>query len=241
MKLDLLIFRAFSIAVLNDFMGSGGYRKYLKNHMNRFIERLLYAYDVSQQNVRVGIIAVGSGETGSTTVANFKAIDSYGGLFYYLNEMKFQFTDFNHNGQAIEEAFSIAVLNDFMGSGGYRKYLKNHVIVYVTATTKFDDAPQRIVDEILRNGSYGIITVGYGPLVTDKAALQMNSFATSLMSAYDVSQQNARVALIAVGSGQSSTIPVAYFDTIDSYQTLLMYVKFIEEFADFEHDGQAIE
>ncbi|PIO58794.1 hypothetical protein TELCIR_19761, partial [Teladorsagia circumcincta] len=69
----------------------------------------------------------------------------------------------------------------------------------------------------------------------------MNSFATSLMSAYDVSQQNTRVALIAVGSGQSSTIPVAYFDTIDTYQTLLMYIKFIEEFADFEHDGQAIE
>ncbi|KAK6010545.1 hypothetical protein OSTOST_24426, partial [Ostertagia ostertagi] len=102
--------------------------------MNRFITTLTSAYDISQQNVRVGIIAVGSDEKGAATVANFKAIDSYGALVYYINFVKEEYADFKHDGQALEEAFSIAALREFKDSG-YRTNLKNHVIVYVTATT----------------------------------------------------------------------------------------------------------
>ncbi|PIO64507.1 von Willebrand factor type A domain protein, partial [Teladorsagia circumcincta] len=138
--------------------------------MNNFVKTVMSAYDVSLQSVRVGLIAVGSGETGPTTVASFRSIQTYEGLLEYLKAMRGH-ADFKHDGQAIEEALTTAVLKNFMNAG-YRTSLKNHLIVYVTATTKFDDEPRRIAGEILTNGTYGIITVGYGPQVTDKAALQ---------------------------------------------------------------------
>ncbi|KAK6013180.1 von Willebrand factor type A domain protein [Ostertagia ostertagi] len=139
--------------------------------MNSFVSSVMSAYDVSQQNARVALMAVGSGAMGSIPVANFNTISSYQNLLNYINMMN-MYTDFDQNGQAIEQALNIAVNNDFMHSG-YRTDLKNHVIVYVTATTKFDDQPQGIADKIsAKAGSYGIITVGYGPLVTDQNALQ---------------------------------------------------------------------
>ncbi|PIO59901.1 hypothetical protein TELCIR_18622 [Teladorsagia circumcincta] len=44
--------------------------------------------------------------------------------------------------------------------------------VHIRCLYRFDDDPQRIADDILKNGTYGIVTVGYGPSVTDEAALQ---------------------------------------------------------------------
>uniref|UniRef100_A0A7I4YI23 EGF-like domain-containing protein n=2 Tax=Haemonchus contortus TaxID=6289 RepID=A0A7I4YI23_HAECO len=138
--------------------------------MNSFVASVMSAYDVSQQNARVAIIAVGSVAMGAIPVANFDTIDSNQNLLYYINLVS-TYTDFNDAGQAIAQALNIAVNNDFMHSG-YRTDLKNHVIVYVTATTKFDDQPQGIADKIRKAGSYGIIVVGYGPLATDQNALQ---------------------------------------------------------------------
>ncbi|PIO68529.1 von Willebrand factor type A domain protein, partial [Teladorsagia circumcincta] len=140
------------------------------NDMNSFVSSVMSAYDVSQQNARVALMAVGSGAMGAIPFANFDTIDSYQNLLNYINMVN-MYTDFDQNGQALEQALNIAVNNDFMHSG-YRTNLKNHVIVYVTATTKFDDQPLGIADKIRKAGSYGIITVGYGPLVTDQNALQ---------------------------------------------------------------------
>ncbi|PIO60306.1 hypothetical protein TELCIR_18200, partial [Teladorsagia circumcincta] len=75
--------------------------------MNRFVASVMSAYEVSQRNARVALIAVGSGEVDCDV----------------------------------------------------RLY-------------RFDDDPLRIVEEILNNGTYGIITVGYGPLVSNQTALQ---------------------------------------------------------------------
>ncbi|KAK6018969.1 hypothetical protein OSTOST_15414 [Ostertagia ostertagi] len=69
----------------------------------------------------------------------------------------------------------------------------------------------------------------------------MYRFVASLMSAFDVSQQNARVALIAVRSDEMGSIPVAKFTNINSYRVLLAYVNRTKLYADFKHDGQAIE
>ncbi|PIO60894.1 hypothetical protein TELCIR_17599 [Teladorsagia circumcincta] len=130
------------------------------------------AYDVSQRNSRVAIVAVRSDAMGPEPIANFDTIESRQEMLRYIN-LTYSYTDFKHDGQAIEEAFTVAVLKNFMRNG-YRTDIQNHVIVYVTATTKFQDDPRRIVDEILWKGSYGIITVGYGPHVTDQAALQVS-------------------------------------------------------------------
>ncbi|KAK5977870.1 hypothetical protein GCK32_006996 [Trichostrongylus colubriformis] len=138
--------------------------------MNTFIASLMSSYDVSQQNARVALVAVGSPAIGAIATANLDSISSQQILFNYLNELA-TYSDFDNTGQALAQAFHIAVNNDFMHSG-YRSDLKNHVIVYVTATTKFDDQPQDIADKIRKAGSYGIITVGYGPLATDANALQ---------------------------------------------------------------------
>ncbi|VDO93117.1 unnamed protein product [Heligmosomoides polygyrus] len=138
--------------------------------MNNFVASVMSGYDVSQQNARVALIVVGSTTLGSITAANLDTIDSQSNLLKYLMVVS-QFTDYDNAGQAIAAGLNIAVNNQFMLSG-YRNQLKNHVLIYVTATTKFDDQPQPIATKILQAGSYGIITVGYGPLVTDLNALQ---------------------------------------------------------------------
>ncbi|KAK6039934.1 von Willebrand factor type A domain protein [Cooperia oncophora] len=138
--------------------------------MNSFVTLLMSGYDVSQQNARVALMAVGSGALGAIPLANFNTISSYQNLLNYVNTVS-TYTDFGDPGQALGQALNIAVNNDFMQSG-YRTNLKNHVIVYVTATSKFDDQPQPLAQKIRSAGSYGIITVGYGPLVTDPNALQ---------------------------------------------------------------------
>ncbi|PIO67482.1 hypothetical protein TELCIR_10766 [Teladorsagia circumcincta] len=131
------------------------------------------AYDVSQKNARVALVAVRSGVMGSAPIASFDSIDSYQDMLHYIN-LTHSYTDFEHDGQAVTEALTIAIMREFIQSG-YRTGLKNHVIVYVTATTKFEDDPHGIVDIILGTRSYGIIAVGYGPLVTDPYALQLIS------------------------------------------------------------------
>ncbi|PIO58619.1 hypothetical protein TELCIR_19941 [Teladorsagia circumcincta] len=116
-------------------------------------------------------------------------------MLRYIN-LTYSYTDFKHDGQAIEEAFAVAVLEKFMRNG-YRTDIQNHVIVYVTATTKFQDDPRRIVDEILWKGSYGIITVGYGPHVTDQAALQaISGGAACSFTATDLSELQKKVGAV---------------------------------------------
>ncbi|KAK6019692.1 von Willebrand factor type A domain protein, partial [Ostertagia ostertagi] len=99
-----------------------------------FVSKLMSGYGVSQQNARVALMAVGSAQMGSIPFANFDTIDSYENLLNYIEMVK-KYTDFEHNGQAIEHALNIAVADDFMRTG-YRTELENHVIVYVTTTTK---------------------------------------------------------------------------------------------------------
>ncbi|KAK6024556.1 hypothetical protein OSTOST_09631, partial [Ostertagia ostertagi] len=69
---------------------------------DRLDDEMMSAYDVSQQNVRVGLIAVRSDETGSTTVANLETFKTYKELSYEVGKMK-GYADFKHDGQAIEE------------------------------------------------------------------------------------------------------------------------------------------
>ncbi|KAK6016852.1 hypothetical protein OSTOST_17660, partial [Ostertagia ostertagi] len=80
--------------------------------MNRFVTSVMSAYDVSQRNARVALVAVGSDEVGSTPIAKFDTIYSYRSLLQYIDRIK-RNTDFKHDGQAAEEAFSIAVLKSF--------------------------------------------------------------------------------------------------------------------------------
>ncbi|KAK6019691.1 von Willebrand factor type A domain protein [Ostertagia ostertagi] len=80
--------------------------------------------------------------------------------------------------------------------------------------------------------------------VSQQAERRLNDikgFVSKLMSGYGVSQQNARVALMAVGSAQMGSIPFANFDTIDSYENLLNYIEMVKQYTDFKHAGQAIE
>lgn len=68
----------------------------------------------------------------------------------------------------------------------------------------------------------------------------MNNFVASVMSGYDVSQQNARVALIVVGSTTLGSITAANLDTIDSQSNLLKYLMVVSQFTDYDNAGQAI-
>ncbi|KAK6015127.1 hypothetical protein OSTOST_19451, partial [Ostertagia ostertagi] len=67
---------------------------------------------------------------------------------------------------------------------------------------------------------------------------EMSGFVTSVMSAYDVSQWNARVALVAVGSDAMGSEPIANFDSIDSNQDMLHYINLMYNYTDFKHEGQ---
>ncbi|VDL82055.1 unnamed protein product [Nippostrongylus brasiliensis] len=147
---------------------------------------------LSDQNSRVALIAVGSVGMGAVPVANLNTIGSQADLLKYL-QIVVDFSDFGSPGQALAQALGIAVDNNFM-SAGYRTTITNHVIVYVTATTKFDDNPAPVATKILQAGSYGIITVGYGQLATDKAALQSISGGSSCtFTASDSATLNAQI------------------------------------------------
>ncbi|WKY03771.1 hypothetical protein Q1695_005043 [Nippostrongylus brasiliensis] len=160
--------------------------------MNNFVSSLMSGFIVSQQNSRVALIAVGSVGMGAVPVANLNTIGSQADLLKYL-QIVVDFSDFGSPGQALAQALGIAVDNNFM-SAGYRTTITNHVIVYVTATTKFDDNPAPVATKILQAGSYGIITVGYGQLATDKAALQSISGGSSCtFTASDSATLNAQI------------------------------------------------
>ncbi|KAK6022996.1 hypothetical protein OSTOST_11285 [Ostertagia ostertagi] len=148
--------------------------------MNTFATSLMSAYNVSQQHARVALMAVGSGKAGSIPVAYFNSIDSNKSLVKYINTIE-DYADFENDGQAIARGLTTAVTADFMRAG-YRNEIKNHVIVYITATTKFDDDPTSVVSMIRMTGAYGIVTVGYGPSVTDEAALQSEWWKILLMN-----------------------------------------------------------
>ncbi|EYB89137.1 hypothetical protein Y032_0235g3175 [Ancylostoma ceylanicum] len=142
--------------------------KDLLNDMIKFAGSLMSAFEVSQDNARAAVVSVGALD--SNAIGSLNAISSQEMLDQYL-KMLFQYDEFDEQGQDIVGALRITVFDDFLKSG-YRKDINNHLIIYVTATTNFNEDPQAVAQKILSDGTYGIVTVGYGPQATDKKALQ---------------------------------------------------------------------
>ncbi|RCN35200.1 von Willebrand factor type A domain protein [Ancylostoma caninum] len=142
--------------------------QHLLGDMIDFARSLMSAFEVSQDSARAAVISVGAMD--SNVVATFNTISSQNLLDQYL-EMLFQYDEFDEQGQDIVGALGVTVYDDFLNAG-YRKDIDNHLIIYLTATTKFNEDPHAVAEKILTDGTYGIITVGYGPQATDKKALQ---------------------------------------------------------------------
>uniref|UniRef100_A0A7I4YB27 EGF-like domain-containing protein n=1 Tax=Haemonchus contortus TaxID=6289 RepID=A0A7I4YB27_HAECO len=158
----------FDVVVLIDVSQSASTRY---DDMSQFVTTLLSAYAVSQTYTRVAIIPVfGNAAFGPMVIASLNAVDSMSVLQSYLAQAK-QYNDFDDQGQALAQSLYTAINPNFKNAG-YRTDISNHVILYITATSGFTDQPQMVAQQILQSGDYGIVTVGYGPLVTDLPGMQ---------------------------------------------------------------------
>ncbi|VDO48056.1 unnamed protein product [Haemonchus placei] len=113
----------------------------------------------------------GNAAFGPMVIANLNAVDSMTVLQSYLAQTK-QYNDFDDQGQALAQSLYTAINPNFKNAG-YRTDISNHLILYITATSGFTDQPQMVAQQILQSGDYGIVTVGYGPLVTDLPGMQV--------------------------------------------------------------------
>ncbi|PIO70183.1 von Willebrand factor type A domain protein [Teladorsagia circumcincta] len=173
---------AFDVVVLIDVSQSSSTRY---DDMTQFVMNLLSAYDVSQSYTRVAVVPVfGNSALRPMVTANLNAINSIAVLKGYLDQTK-EYNDFDDQGQALAQSLYTAINPNFKNAG-YRSDMSNHLILYITATSGFTDQPQTVAQQILQNGDYGIVTIGYGPLVTDLPGMQL---------------QLSRVALEWTGSG----------------------------------------
>ncbi|KAK5980307.1 hypothetical protein GCK32_003606 [Trichostrongylus colubriformis] len=159
---------SFDVVILIDVRQSASTRY---DDMSQFVSTLLSAYEVSQSYTRVGVVPVfGNAALGPMVTASLNAIDSMVVLKSYLAQNK-EYNDFASQGQALAQALYTAINPNFKRAG-YRSDITNHLILYITASSGFTDQPQMVAQQVLQSGDYGIVTVGYGPLVTDLPGMQ---------------------------------------------------------------------
>ncbi|GMR47595.1 hypothetical protein PMAYCL1PPCAC_17790, partial [Pristionchus mayeri] len=128
-----------------------------------FIEKIMQIYTTSQRKARVGLITMPGKQSKSMPVAFLSSIDSFDALDQNLISLE----DFNipKETEWLDQALQFA--NDpnkyKKKENGYRAEIDNHLIVILTAKSHFEDidAALKEIDKISRDGSYGIIAVGY--------------------------------------------------------------------------------
>ncbi|WKX98783.1 hypothetical protein Q1695_014011 [Nippostrongylus brasiliensis] len=137
----------------------------------QFVMSVLSAFTVSQEYARVAVVPVfGDAALGPLVIANLNAIGSSAVLQGYFDQTK-AFNDFDSVGQYLAQSLGAITTADFKNAG-YRTGINHHLILYITSTSGFTDQPLPLAQGILQSGDYGIITVGYGPGIADKDAMQ---------------------------------------------------------------------
>ncbi|EPB70904.1 hypothetical protein ANCCEY_10008 [Ancylostoma ceylanicum] len=140
--------------------------------MSLFVLTLMQNFSVSQAYARVAVVPVfGDASLGPLVIANLDAISSQSMLSDYLRQTNEGYNDFDDQGQALAQALNAAI-NPSFKSAGYRSTISNHLILYITATSGFSAQAQTTAQQVLQSGGYGIVTVGYGPGVTDLKSMQ---------------------------------------------------------------------
>ncbi|RCN39884.1 von Willebrand factor type A domain protein, partial [Ancylostoma caninum] len=140
--------------------------------MSLFVLTVMQNFTVSQAYARVAVVPVfGDASLGPLVIANLDAISSQSMLSDYLRQTKEGYNDFDDQGQALAQALNAAI-NPTFKSAGYRTNISNHLILYITATSGFSNQAPTTAQQVLQSGGYGIVTVGYGPGVTDMKSMQ---------------------------------------------------------------------
>ncbi|PIC17660.1 hypothetical protein B9Z55_023825 [Caenorhabditis nigoni] len=161
----------------------------------KFIQTLMINYDVGISGAHVGLIVVGADlEDQAPPAAQLNSITSQASLISNLGLLKDNYADFDHAGQVLTYNLQVVSSAGYMSpTAGYRTNINNHLLVYITTTTSFYTDPTPSAQTIIAQKQYGIITIGYGPMV-DAGKLQTISGGTACsFTANDVASLNNQV------------------------------------------------
>ncbi|PAV58039.1 hypothetical protein WR25_18806 [Diploscapter pachys] len=127
--------------------------------------------DASGARTRVALVAV------YTDIAiNTNSLNSMGSRGVFLGALDTFFREWTDTqpGQNLTAGLTLISSDDYLApSNGYRKDIKNHVIVYLTATDNINGDPTAIAQNIRSTNLYGILVVGYGSGVSNQAVLKV--------------------------------------------------------------------